>query len=199
MVYFLGQFLYLFINPFSILSSDPFGYGVLLMTMFLLSKSAGGALFGFAFWFAVRRLDRGPVRDYMVISAFGLILFFISNQAAITFPPFGLATSLFVGLSSYYIMLGIYSSAVSISEDTELRKSIRRLALKEQSLLDGIGTANMQQRIEKRVLEIAKKNEEKMLEQTGIESSLNENDMKEYLNEVISEVQSSRLGNNNTH
>lgn len=109
----------------------------------------------------------------MVISCFGLILFFISNQAAITFPiisfpPFGLATSLFVGLSSYFMMLGIYSSAVSISEDTELRKSIRRLALKEQSLLDGIGTANMQQQMERKVLEIAKKNEEKMLEQTGI-------------------------------
>lgn len=36
-VYFLGQFLYLLINPFSILNADPFGYGVLLMTMFLLS------------------------------------------------------------------------------------------------------------------------------------------------------------------
>jgi hypothetical protein len=203
LVYFLGQFLYLFLNPFSILSSDAFNFGVLLMTMFLLSKPVGGVLFGFAFWVAVRRLNRGPVKNYMVISAFGLILFFMSNQAASTFPvisypPFGLATSLFVGLSSYYIMLGIYSSAVSISEDTELRRSIRRLALKEHSLLDGIGTANMQQKIEERVWEIAKKNEEKMLEQTGIEPSLDESDMREYLNTVIKEVQQHHV-DNSTH
>jgi len=171
--------------------------------MYLLSKPIGGVLFGFTFWVAVRRLNRGPVRNYMVMSAFGLIMFFMSNQAAITFPvisypPFGLTTSLFVGLSSYYIMLGIYSSAVSISEDTELRRSIRRLALKEHSLLDGIGTANMQQKIEERVLEIAKKNEEKMLKQTGIESSLDESGMREYLNTVIKEVQQHRA-DNSTH
>jgi hypothetical protein len=93
-------------------------------------------------------------------------------------------------------MLGIYSSAVSISEDTELRRSIRRLTLNERSLRDGIGTANMQQKIEKRVLEIAKKYEERMSEQIGIEPSLDENGMKEYLDEVIKEVQERRRGNN---
>jgi hypothetical protein len=93
-------------------------------------------------------------------------------------------------------MLGIYSSSVSISEDIELRRSIRRITLKEQSLLDGIGTANMQQKIEKRVLEIAKKYEERMSEQIGIEPSLDENGMKEYLDEVIKEVQERRRGNN---
>jgi hypothetical protein len=52
----------------------------------------------------------------------------------------------------------------------------------------------MQQQMEKKVLEIAKKNEEKMLEQIRIESSLDENDKKEYLNEVIKEVQRRRFG-----
>jgi hypothetical protein len=195
--YFLGQFLYLFVNPFSILSLDALNFGILLMTLFLLSKPAGGVLFGFAFWNTTRKLESGPVRDYMTISAFGFILYFISNQAAtsfpvISYPPFGLATSLFVGLSSYYIMLGVYSSAVSISEDSQLRRSIRRLAIREQNLLDGIGTAHMQQELEKRVLEIAKKLEKNMQEQTGIDSSLDEDDIKQYLEQVIKEVQTYR-------
>jgi len=193
MVYFLGQFLYLFINPFSFLSSDPLSYGVLLMTLFLLSKPAGGALFGFAFWDIARKLDQGPVRDYMIISAFGFMLFFISNQAAVVFPvisypPFGVATILFVGLSSYFITIGIYSSAISISEDSELRRSIRKLAIKESKLLDNIGIAHMEQEIQKRVLRLVKEQEETLVEQTGIQSSLDEYDMKLYLEQVINEV-----------
>ena len=193
MVYFLGQFLYLFINPFSFLNSDPLSYGVLLMTLFLLSKPAGGALFGFAFWDIARKLDQGQVRDYMIISAFGFMLFFISNQAAVVFPvisypPFGLATILFVGLSSYFIMIGIYSSAISISEDSELRRSIRKFAIRESKLLDSIGVAHMEKEIQKRVLRLVKKQEETMVEQTGIQSSLDEHDVKEYLEQVINEV-----------
>jgi hypothetical protein len=193
MIYFLGQFLYLFINPFSFLVSDPFSYGVLLMTMFLLSKPIGGFLFGFAFLDTARKLDQGPVRDYMIISAYGFMLFFISNQAAIvlpviSYPPFGLATTLFTGLSSYFIMVGIYSSAISISEDSELRRSIRKFAIKESKLLDSIGFAHMEQEIQKRALKLAKVQEETMKEQTGIGSSLDEDDMKDYLKEVINEV-----------
>jgi hypothetical protein len=201
LVYFLGQFLYLFINPFSFLNTDPFSYGVLLMTMFLLSKPAGGFLFGFAFLDTARKLGQGLVRDYMIISAYGFMLFFISNQAAtvlpvISYPPFGLATTLFTGLSSYFIMVGIYSSAISISEDSEIRRSIRRFAIKESKLLDSIGLAHMEQEIQKRALGMAKQHEKTMIEQTGIESSLDEDDMKEYLEQVIKEVQADRPANN---
>ena len=201
LVYFLGQFLYLFINPFSFLNTDPFSYGVLLMTMFLLSKPAGGFLFGFAFLDTARKLGQGLIRDYMIISAYGFMLFFISNQAAtvlpvISYPPFGLATTLFTGLSSYFIMVGIYSSAISISEDSEIRRSIKRFAIKESKLLDSIGLANMEQEIQKRALGIAKQHEKTMMEQTGIESSLDEDDMKEYLEQVIKEVQAHRPANN---
>jgi hypothetical protein len=46
----------------------------------------------------------------------------------------------------------------------------------------------MEQELQKRALRLAKVQEETMIEQTGIESSLNEDDMKDYLNEVINEV-----------
>jgi hypothetical protein len=197
MIYFLGQFLHLFINPFSFLSSNPLGYGILLMTMFLLSKPAGGALFGFAFWDTARKLH-DPVRDYMIISAYGFMLFFVSNQAAvvlpvISYPPFGLATTIFTGLSSYFILVGIYSSAISMSEDSELRRSIRKFAIQELEMLDSIGLAHMEQEIQNRALGLTKMRERTMVEETGIESSLDETDMKNYLKEVIDEVKKYRL------
>ena len=44
-----------------------------------------------------------------------------------------------------------FCSAISISQDSELRKSIRNFAMKESRLLDSIGGAHMEQEIQKRV------------------------------------------------
>jgi hypothetical protein len=70
-------------------------------------------------------------KDYMLISAYGMMLLFTSNQPIglllVPYPPFGLATISFMGLASYLIFVGIYSAAVSVSEDTKLRQSILKL------------------------------------------------------------------------
>jgi hypothetical protein len=46
----------------------------------------------------------------------------------------------------------------------------------------------MEQEIEKRVLKVAREQQEVLRERSGIESSLTERDMKEYLEQVIKEV-----------
>src|SRR5207244_8968899 len=126
-----------------------------------------------------------------------------SNQAgalvAVPYPPFGLASILFMGLSSYLVLLGIYSSAISVSEDSKLRQSIRNFAIKDSRLLDSIGTAHMEQEIQKRVLELTRQNQDKIEEETGIQSSLTEDDIKQYLEQVIKEVKKPKMsddGNN---
>jgi hypothetical protein len=135
----------------------------------------------------------------MMISAYGMILLFSSNQASglvlAPYPPFGLATVSFFGLASYLIFLGIYSSAISVAEDPSLRQTIRSIA-PESRLLDSIGTAQMEQEIQARVIAFTKRNQDKMVEETGIESSLTEEDVKEYLEEVILEVKERRNSTN---
>jgi hypothetical protein len=165
--------------------------------IFTFSKPIGGILFGIAFWIIARSLKRGSaVRDYMIISGYGLLLLFISNQAVILaniiYPPFGLVTVSFMGLASYMLLLGVYSSAISVSEDSKLRQSIRHVALQEPKLLDSIGIAQLEQEIQKRVLVATKKMQKIMAEETGIQSSLSEDDMELYLQEVIQEVQESK-------
>src|SRR5690242_21595294 len=72
----------------------------------------------------------------------------ISNQAIVLvnvpYPPFGLITVSFFGLASFLMFNGIYSSAIFVAEDSELRKSIRRYAIEESRLLDSIGMAQME-------------------------------------------------------
>ena len=61
-------------------------------------------------------------------SGYGLLLLFTANQHQIIqlnpYPPFGLPTICYVGLASYLILVGIYSSALSVANDFELRRSI---------------------------------------------------------------------------
>ena len=92
----------------------------------------------------------------MIISAYGLVLLFVSNQAIVfvnePYPPFGLMTISFLGLSSYLLLIGTYYSAVSVAQDSKLRQSIRNLAIKESKFLDSIGSAQMEQEILRRVV-----------------------------------------------
>src|SRR5215204_1677585 len=163
---------------------------------FSLSKIAGGILFGIAFWTMAKNLpDNAVVKSYMVIAAYGLILFYISNQAGSSlfqlggvYPPFGLPTIAVIGFSSYLILVGIYSSAVSVAQDSRLRRAIRKSVQQQSSLLDKIGTAQMQQEIENRVLSTIKSQAENLRSETGIETSLDGNEIREYMNEVIAKI-----------
>ena len=134
-----------------------------------------------------------------MISAYGLILIFTSNQASLLlntpYPPFGVITISIMGLSSYLVLVGIYSSAISLSQDSKLRQSIKQFTLGEPKLLDSIGTAQMEQEIQKKVIEFTKRNQDKMSEETGIQPSLTDEDVKAYLEQVIKEVKKPKTSN----
>jgi hypothetical protein len=93
-----------------------------------------------------------------------------------------------VGLSSYLILWGLYYSAISVSDDTKLRRTIRESALRESKFLDSIGKAYIGQEIELKVLEVTKELKEILAEQTGVPPSLTEDEIKQYLSEVLTEV-----------
>jgi hypothetical protein len=132
----------------------------------------------------------------MVVSAYGLVLVFVSNQAVVLvsapYPPFGLVSTSSMGISSYLVLVGIYSAAISVAQDSKLRQSIRKVAVKEAKLLDTIGTAQMEDELQKRVLKITKEQQESLALETGVESSINEGELKQYLDEVIQEIKDTK-------
>ncbi|HYZ51214.1 MAG TPA: hypothetical protein VE593_10030, partial [Nitrososphaeraceae archaeon] len=183
LVYFLSQFQPIFLDLFSAYRmSNPILFDVLYAIIFNLSKPVGGILFGIAFWIAARKIDHKAVKSYLSISGYGLLLFFASNQATVLinspYPPFGMAATSFVGLSSYLIFIGIYSSATSVAQDMKLRQLIKKSAIEESKLLISIGSAQIEQEIERRAVKVAKEQQGTLTQQTGIQSSLTEGDMK---------------------
>lgn len=197
LVYFLSQFLSLFAEQMLPLG-DPVSSIILLTLLFSLSRPIGGAVFGVAFLDTSRRIKDKAVRGYMLTSAFGFTLLFISSQIVGTalpippFPPFGFAAILFTGLSSYLVLVGIYSSAVSVSHDMKLRKSMRREATKEARLVESMAWAQMEHEIVEKVMTTTKKNHVIMAEETGIRPSLREDDLKQYLEDVLEELKRER-------
>jgi hypothetical protein len=88
------------------------------------------------------------------------------------------------------IFNGLYFSAISVSQDMTLRQSIRKSVMEQSKLLDSIGTAEMEREVQKQVLTVAKKTSAAMEEKSGVEASMNEVDMKDYVELVIQELRS---------
>ena len=101
-------------------------------------------LFGIGFWSVEKALPPDShVRDYMIITAIGFILYFNRAQSIVLqagHSRFGLANVSFVGLSAYLILSGLSNSAISVANDVRLRQAINNSAKKESRLLGSIGT-----------------------------------------------------------
>jgi hypothetical protein len=199
LILFLAQFASYFgqmLNPF--LVSDPVTLTLWVTLIFTLSKPIGGILFGVAFYTIARKFHNDiALRNYLIISALGFVLLFASNQASVLlvapYPPYGIATASFTGLASYFVVLGIYSSAISLSQDSNLRHIVRRKVEDQSGMLDTIGTAHMSEEIERKVISVFKANSEKLMEATGLEVKESEENVKLYINEVIAELKAAKL------
>ena len=121
--------------------------------IFSLSAIFTGILFGVAFLSVARTLKIGTAaRNYMIIAAYGFLLFYIAGSAFVSqaaYPPYGLISVSFAGLSCYLIYNGLYFSAISVSQDMTLRQSIKKSVMEQSKLLDNIGTAEMEKEIQK--------------------------------------------------
>ena len=160
---------------------------------------SGGFLLGFAFIIISKsihkRTDSKRIKDYLEISAIGVAILFVSffaNPSAASYLPFGVLAASFFGFGSYLYFSGIYSSAISISSDIKARQIIRTSLLDKSSLLDNIGLADLNRDMEKQIESILKKQKETTEEETGIESSISEYEMKNYVKEVLADMQKIR-------
>jgi hypothetical protein len=202
LVYFLSQFQTQLIDLFTPLRlSDPILFGVTYTLVFSASKPVGGILFGVAFWIMSKGLSHRQVKDYMIISGYGLLLLFTANQHQVLqlnpYPPFGLPTISYIGLASYLVLIGVYSSALSVANDAELRRSIRKSVEENSDLLGNIGEAQFEDQLQKEVIKKTRDLSDKIIEETGIASSLEERDIHEYVIMAINEAKRARSSSNN--
>ena len=73
-----------------------------------------------------------------------------------------------------------------------LRRSIRKYAIKESKLLDSIGTAQVEQEIQRRVITMTREHEDIIKEETGLQQLVDQDDIKQYVDEVLKTIKSNR-------
>jgi hypothetical protein len=193
LIYFLMQYqsiLFTIFEPYRI--SDPILFGIISTLIYMMSKPIGGILFGIAFWLISKRVEKHGVRDYLRITAVGISLLITSSQLTNIFitpyPPFGLITESLVLVASYLFLIGIYSTAMSISRDSELRKFINTVVSEEVKLLDNIGFAHLEKSLVNKIVPIVQEKAQMLEHTTGVRTSLTDTDIKQYLEEILLEI-----------
>jgi len=135
--------------------------------------------------------SRNKIINYLIIAAVATILISPTTNNWITnnsYPPFGAIQRAFLVLASFLFSLGIYSVALSVAQDAELRHLARKYA-KEYALLDTLGSAQENAEIIQKLVKLIHQHAYAMEKETGVESSmLDDNEARRYLDLVIIET-----------
>jgi len=159
--------------------------------LFRAGTIGGNIVFGLAFFVIARRIASSRIKDYLIITGIGDTIVGIALSTSALEPTYGAAAHSLVLLSSYLFSIGLYVCAISLAQDSSLRKIIRKSNI---GLVDDIGTAQMEQEVRKRVLKMVEEGKDKLEEQTGgLSYSVTENDVREYVELVIDERKQSTL------
>jgi hypothetical protein len=165
--------------------------------LYIVSFLLCAFLFGLGYISISRHVVQMELKYYTRITGLGFLLFYISGFSTIlnhSFPPFGLMSLSLVGLSSYLMLIGLYYTAASISQDLQLRKSIKKTMKNDLEFFDSLGNAELLLSYQQKIIELMKKNKELLTQETGIEPSLSVDDAKEYFEDIKREL--SRKQNN---
>lgn len=173
---------------------NPLGNENAMLNILIFSFGGiiAGILFGISFLSIARTLKTNSiVRNQLMLTAYGFLLFYLAGSAYASqaaYPPYGLISVSLIGFSCYLIYSGLYTAAQTVSQDNALLRSIRKSVTEQANFLGGIGTAQRNNELESRVLKIAKNLEEEIEEKSGVETSLTENEVVDYVQYVINEI-----------
>jgi hypothetical protein len=165
------------------LQSSPVFFSLIYVLIFSATKQVGALVFGLAFWTASSLVHDERIRKSLLITSVGIVILYGSiNIASLqyhVYPPYGLVTESFIPLGAYLVFVGIFISAKNISRDAEVRKE------SQLTLLKAIGVSEMEKELESqsRFME-----EHFKLLQSPNEPDLKDEDIKEILHEVLTEL-----------
>ena len=158
--------------------------------LFRVGTIGGNILFGLTFFIVARKIKAGKLKDYLTMAGIGNTIVGIALSTSALQPTYGVAAHSLVLLSSYLFCMGLYVSAIAVSQDNSLRKSIKKSI---PELFDNVGSPQTEKELLQRAVRLLKANREEMEEETGgVSYSLTEDDVKEYLAQVILETSKRR-------
>ena len=175
---------------------DDFQNAYLFRSIFRAGLISGSVMFGVAFLVVARKIEAGKIRDYFTIAAIGAMMMSITLAPSALQQTFGVAGRALMLLASFMLCAGFYLSAVHMAQDVRLRRLIKASA--GSKVFGAMAAAQLGQETEKRVLDVIEKEREIIKEQTGIQTSLEQKDVRTYLDSVLLEIQGKKENDQTT-
>jgi len=180
------------------LVTDPnlivFLYSPQIQFLVAINGQISGLLFAVTLLTFARKTVQTSMKSFFIISSVGIISLFSSIQPGSPFyeayPPFGLVTLSFLGLSAYMLLVGMVGSASYVARDNAVRQEMYD-SLEADSHVLKMGTAEMQRELEHRVLSVTKKIKSSDLAgEMKFTTDPDETDVRLMIEEVLKEVHS---------
>jgi len=140
-----------------------------------------GIMAGLAFYFMARSVTQKKAVNHLMFISYGVMLFLSLNQAIgishFQYPPFGIVSISLIPLASYFLLRGVYYSALYVAQDQKLRTIIsshENPAFKELKFLSNVGKSENYRRLVTGISGIMKNMAEKMENESGVPSNWQE-------------------------
>jgi hypothetical protein len=184
LIYFIFPFHTYFANLLSPFVLDsPIAVSVIYTILFSATKQVGAFLFSLSFLISSTVIPKDSVRKSLLISCIGMTILFSSVEIRPlnykVLPPYGLITEAFMPLGAFLLLVGIFTSAVNVSQDGELRRDFRKSAVAQLNLLRTIGIAQMEKELVKNF---------KLAEKSGANLETTQNYSEENVKQIVHEV-----------
>jgi hypothetical protein len=155
-----------------------------------LTKHIGGIYFAIAFLYMYKNVKNENLRNSLLFTSFGMMLLFSAITVTIilysTYPPFGLIVISFIPLASFILFYGLYFSVRTIIVDEEFVSGIKQgLKNDDFSFLGEFGKSGLDHDFENTVRRLIEK---KIPQEDKQYSTLSNEDIKTYIDEVMEEV-----------
>jgi hypothetical protein len=126
----------------------------------VINGQISGLFFALTLWNFARKSGQENMKNFFIISSIGIISLFCSIQPGSPFyeayPPFGLVTVSFLGLSSSMLVVGMGVSPEYVARDNAVRHEVYN-SIEVDSHVLKMGTTEMQRELERRVMSATKK------------------------------------------
>ena len=162
-----------------------------LITLLNANLQFGAVFFAIAFLVIAKKIPkRHNIVNSIIISLFGMMFLFgskdISPLIVPSYPPVGIVAISYMGLASYLLLVGIYSSATIAARDITLRKYLSKMVGNDTSLLRNIAFSEKESEIEKNVKSLMTYSSE--WQENNKRFEINQHELKDIIEDVISEV-----------
>ncbi len=111
-------------------------------------RTAGGIMFGIAFFILSKTIMHDQLKKSIVIIGSGLVLLFGANASSLIiitiYPPWGAISTTFLIIGSYLLIIGLDSAAFYLATDSSLRRIIAKSPQKEYDFLKSLGYSEAQ-------------------------------------------------------